>query len=249
MTSESILPTSIEQLSIETFLQFFCYFDLRELITTFFGLNSHINSIIQSVRNASHIVRYNDPGAIKLLQLFPKQIARLIIVKTDMVDFTSLSNLRSLTLKYVSETQLKSIHSQYFPLLEILHIYVCQLQKNLVYQEITLYVCFSDPQTLLPKDTIEVDDLFQMILSNKFPRLWLCTVLGVEPLIENTKWTLSPSIRFLYVEMKAVQDYERLFHTCPNLRWFPTSKNVSIDPVLRKTFFIFSSFCFSTLKN
>ncbi len=129
MATESMLPTSIEQLPTETLLQIFAFFNLRELITTFFGLNSHINSIVRSVKNASHTVPNNDFDIVKLVQQFSKQIARLIIVNTDMINFTSLSNLRSFTLKYISDAQLKSIRSQYFPLLEILHIYVCQLQK------------------------------------------------------------------------------------------------------------------------
>ena len=123
--TQSTLPTSIEQLPTEILLQIFAFFQLRELITAFSGLNSHINSIVRSVKTASHIVQYNDPDALRLLQLFPKQIARLIIFKTDIVDFIALSNLRSLTLKYTTDTQLKNIRSQYLPLLEILHIYDC----------------------------------------------------------------------------------------------------------------------------
>ena len=71
----------------------------------------------------------NDPHADQLLQVFSKLIARLIIVKTDMINWTLLSNLRPLTLKYTSNTQLKNIRAQDLPLLEILHIYVYQLQK------------------------------------------------------------------------------------------------------------------------
>ena len=129
MANENVLPTSMEQLPTEIFLQIFGYFHLRELISAFFGLNSHINSILQAMRSARHVVQYNDPDAVQLLQVFSKQIERLIIIKMDMIDLTSLSNLRSLTLKYTSNAQLKSIRAQDFPLLEILHIYVCQLQE------------------------------------------------------------------------------------------------------------------------
>lgn len=105
------------------------------------------------MRSASHLVKYNDPDAIKLLQLSLKQIARLVVIEMDVViDFTSLFNLRSLTFKYMRETQFKSIRSQYFSLLEILYIYVCQLQKKIFYGEITVDVIlfFPGSETLLP---------------------------------------------------------------------------------------------------
>jgi hypothetical protein len=129
MSNESALPTSIEQLPTEIVLQIFGYFHLQELISAFFGLNSRINSIIQSVRNASHAVKDNDPRAVQLLQVFSKQIARLVVVKTDGVDWTLLSNLRSLTLRHTNDVQLRSIRAKDFPRLEILHIYVCQLYE------------------------------------------------------------------------------------------------------------------------
>jgi hypothetical protein len=93
---------------------------------------------------------------------------------------------------------------------------------------------FSVPQTLSPEDAIEVDDLFQMIFNNAFPRLWLCIAVGVVPLTTSDTWSSSPSLRFLYVPMKTTKDYERLLHTCPNLRWFPSFEDVSVDPINRK---------------
>jgi hypothetical protein len=69
MSNVNVLPTSIEQLPTEIFLQIFGYFHLQELSSIFFGLNSHINSIVQSVRNASYVVQHNDPDAVQLLQV------------------------------------------------------------------------------------------------------------------------------------------------------------------------------------
>lgn len=68
----------------------------------------------------------------------------------------------------------------------------------------------TEPQTLSPENAIEVNDLFQMILKIVFFRLWLCTVLDVAPLSASDRWSSVSSLRFLYVPMKSVKDYERL---------------------------------------
>jgi hypothetical protein len=122
MSNEKTSPTSIEHFPVEIYLQIFAFFPLPEIISTFSGLNSYIDSIIRSVIGASHIVKYNDIDAINLLQLFSTQISRLIIAKSETVDFKSLINLRSLTLNDGTEAQLSTIRPRYFPMLEILHI-------------------------------------------------------------------------------------------------------------------------------
>jgi hypothetical protein len=108
--------------------------------------------------------------------------------------------------------------------------------KCLFLQEVTRDVLFSlGPQTLSPHKAIEVDHLFKMIFNNGFPRLWLCTAVGVAALNASAAWSSAPSLRFLYVPMKSVKDYDRLACTCPNLRWIPSSEIVSVDPINRKT--------------
>jgi hypothetical protein len=119
MSNDIIL---FEPFPTEIFLQIFTFFSLQELLTAFSGLNSYIDSVIRLVRNVSHVVRHNDIDGMNLLQSFPTNIVRLVIVNFEIIDFTSLINLRSLTLKYGTETQFDSIRPQYFPLLEILHI-------------------------------------------------------------------------------------------------------------------------------
>jgi hypothetical protein len=59
---------------------------------------------------------------------FPTQICRLIIKYSPNVDFTSLINLRSLTIKYGTRAQLDGIRPEDFPMLEILHIRNGKLQ-------------------------------------------------------------------------------------------------------------------------
>jgi hypothetical protein len=121
-SGDNIRPMLLEDLPTEIFLQVFTFFSLEELFKAFSGLNSHIDSVIRLVRGASHVVKYNDVEAINLLQLFSAKISRLVVINVEMVDFTSLINLRSLTLKYGTEKQYDSIRPQYFPMLEILHI-------------------------------------------------------------------------------------------------------------------------------
>ncbi len=107
MSTDRKLPTLLEHLPVEIFLQIFGLLPLRKIATTFFGLNSYIDSIIRSVRGVSHLVSYDDVNAIKLV---------------EMVDFTALINLRSLVLKYGTQAQFNSIRPQHFPTLEILYI-------------------------------------------------------------------------------------------------------------------------------
>ena len=122
MSTNNTLPTLLEDLPVEIFLQIFGSLSLREIATTFFGLNSYIDSIIRSVRGVSRLVSYNNVNAIQDLHLLPFLISRLIVVNVEMVDFTPLINLRSLVLKYGTRAQFNGIRPQYFPTLEILYI-------------------------------------------------------------------------------------------------------------------------------
>ncbi len=129
MSSHNTLPTLLEHLPIEIVLRIFDFLSLQEIVKAFSGLNSYLNLIISSAIGISHVVKYNDATAINLLHLFTTQIRRLVITSSETVNFTSLINLRSLTLRYATSAQLDSIRPQYFPMLEILHIYVWEQRK------------------------------------------------------------------------------------------------------------------------
>ena len=120
--SNDTSPTLLEELPVEIFLQVLAPFSLSEIVKTFSGLNSYINSCIQAVTTANHTVTYSDTSAADFLCLFPTQIGRLIITHSPTVDFTPLLNLRSLTLKYGTPAQFDGIRPQHFPQLEILHL-------------------------------------------------------------------------------------------------------------------------------
>ena len=122
MSNENVDSTSFEQLPIELFLEIFSFLHLPDILSAFSGLNSFIDSIVRSVKSAIHIKRSNDVDTINLLHSHPNQISRLLVVNAETVDFTSLNNLHSLTLKYGTTAQFNSIRPQNLPMLEILYI-------------------------------------------------------------------------------------------------------------------------------
>jgi ubiquitin-protein ligase len=63
-------------------------------------------------------------------------------------------------------------------------------------------------------------NLFEVILSNGFPRLRICTAAGIESLDESETWTGSPSLRILILDVRTPVAYEKLGSVCPNLRQF-----------------------------
>ena len=122
MRSNNQSSLLFEHFPVEILLQIFSFFSLRELVATFSGLNTHFDSIVRFVRDGIHTVAYNNLDDINLLQLFPTQIARLRVANVETVDFSSLVNLRALTLKYGTNVQFDSVRPQHFPMLEILHV-------------------------------------------------------------------------------------------------------------------------------
>lgn len=63
-----------------------------------------------------------------------------------------------------------------------------------------------------------INDLFEIVLSNSFPLLRICTAVGIEPLDLNEKWTGSPSIRHLILDGQTSVVYEKLNVLYSNLR-------------------------------
>ncbi len=70
-----------------------------------------------------------------------------------------------------------------------------------------------------------VNQLFQMILSNSFPRLRICTAIGIEALNSNETWTGAPAIRLLLLSGQTPLINERLRSACPNLRLLKSSSD------------------------
>ncbi len=93
--------------------------------------------------------------------------------------------------------------------------------------------------------TKSVNDLFQVILSNGFPRLRICTTTGIGSLDLNKAWTGSLALRLLILNVQTAADYEQVRSLCPNLRQFKSASYLQIDlpkgmilfPLSRKVIF------------
>jgi hypothetical protein len=83
-----------------------------------------------------------------------------------------------------------------------------------------------------------INNLFQIILSNGFPRLRICTALDIGTLSFSNTWTGSPALRTLNLVMKTKSDYDQLHSICPHLHRL-TTHNSSIDDTQIGTSFLF----------
>ncbi|CAF1264692.1 unnamed protein product [Adineta ricciae] len=215
MSDQSTSTMSLEHLPVEILAEIFTFLSSSELCKTFSNLNSRINSIIQSMITVSHVVKYDDTDAINYLHCFPASIVRLVLIHAKTVDFTSLINLRSLTLKYGTLAQFNDIRPQHFPKLETLH----------------LYAVFHTPDQ---SNGRTVNDLFQVILSNGFPQLRTCTAVRLGDFEYNETWTGSPTLCHLHLNMKTADDHQKLLLLCPNLKSFTGAGSTLIN-LLKKT--------------
>ncbi|CAF4997072.1 unnamed protein product [Rotaria sp. Silwood1] len=87
-------------------------------------------------------------------------------------------------------------------------------------------------------DPMIISDLFQVILSNGFPRLRICTVMDIGSVPFNDEWTGSLNLQILNVEMKTNKDEEKLRLKLPYVRQLTTHDSLSIDPFPSKSSYI-----------
>ena len=79
-------------------------------------------------------------------------------------------------------------------------------------------------------DTETIINLFQIILSNGFPRLRICAAFDIGALVFSDKWLGSPALHILNLNMKTMHDHEQLHSVCPHLRQLTTYESPGIDP-------------------
>lgn len=89
------------------------------------------------------------------------------------------------------------------------------------------------------KETI--NDLLQVLFSNGFPRLRICTIFDIGfSVCFNDTWTGSPTLRTLNLYMRELLDREQLRSVCPRLRRL-TTKRFSLDEPLKGKSFVFEN--------
>jgi hypothetical protein len=86
-------------------------------------------------------------------------------------------------------------------------------------------------------ETRSINDLFQVILSNGFPRLRICTAIGIEPIDLNEAWTGSPTLRILIWNLRTSLACQQVVSLCPNLRQFKSASYLRINPSRGTIFF------------
>jgi hypothetical protein len=79
------------------------------------------------------------------------------------------------------------------------------------------------------EDTKIISDLFQVILSNGFPRLRICTALDIGSVAFSDTWTGSPLLHTLNLKMQTDQDEEKLRSKFSYMRQLTTYEDSSID--------------------
>lgn len=121
----------LEQLPNEVFLQIFALLDLSEIVNAFSGMNKRFDSLISNLKYLSQVMSRNSiPMKDEMLHQYTSSIVRLVVDRMSKFSLTSvtLNNVRSLTIKYGSQTQYDDVRPSNFPLLEYLHIDDCEFK-------------------------------------------------------------------------------------------------------------------------
>lgn len=89
-----------------------------------------------------------------------------------------------------------------------------------------------------------VSGLFEVILSNGFPQLRICTGVNIKTLVSSNKWKESPALLTLHLDMETVNDYEQLLSACPRLRRFTSYQRSWVDlPKSKVSYFFHKNTC------
>ena len=92
--------------------------------------------------------------------------------------------------------------------------------------------------------TDTMQHLFEVILSNGFSQLRICTAVGIGTLVTSKTWSGSPVLRILHLDMETAHDYKQVHTVCPNLRRFTSFGYSSIHPLKGKGIVYFTrAFC------
>lgn len=212
---------SFEHLPVEIVLQIFAYFPFSDLMKTFFGLNTSIDSIIYSMSNLSEVVRFYDTESIRLLYSFANHIIRLVI-NDPSIDLKPFHNLRSLTLKYGSQTQFDSIRPEHHPLLQILRIKGNPLNHephlSSILKRLVIFFCYAGLDKSITEIPKVMNDLLEVLFSDRFSRLRTFITFGTGDVSFNNRWIGSSTLRTLILHRYVHDDTTHFYFICPRLR-------------------------------
>lgn len=113
----------------EIFLQIFEFLDLHAIVKAFFGINKRYDSLLSSLKSVSLVVASKGNVSIeKNLCQYSAAIVHFVVDRVPKFTFTctTLTNIRSLTIKYGTQNHYDSVRPFNFPLLEYLHIEDCE---------------------------------------------------------------------------------------------------------------------------
>jgi hypothetical protein len=84
-----------------------------------------------------------------------------------------------------------------------------------------------------------INNLLQIIFTNGFPRLEICTIFGIGLVVVfNNTWTGSPSLRIVNLYMPHPYHREQLRTICPQLRRLTSYRLSTNDPLQGNSFII-----------
>jgi hypothetical protein len=177
-------------------------------------VNPYIDSIIiRCLKDRKHTVSYNDAKAIDRLRSFPTQIRRLIIKYSPEVGFTASINS---TIPYNKVW------------------YSCAIRCNGKFQgkiRLNIFLIYSLSIYQIDEKN-RINQLFQVILSNGFSRLQICTTIRI------TAFDVDET--FLVLSGQTLLIHEQLLSLCSNLLLLKSMSNVRTDQLPGIMFFLFA---------
>ncbi|CAF3348109.1 unnamed protein product [Rotaria socialis] len=182
--------TTLEELPNELLVHAFSFIDIHNLFNGLWGLNSRLNSIMQSYPNLS--LTFNKNINPSLMKLYAPCINRLVIQTSTAFDLSQFNNLHKLILCDRNCDHLAQIQPKIIP--------------NLTHLSFLLGPEFVAPSQL-------ISDVF----SNQFPSLRHVNLGCID---ESTcdLWTVSPSLQFVSILSCKSNFVPIILTSCPNLQ-------------------------------
>ncbi|CAF1070148.1 unnamed protein product [Adineta ricciae] len=186
------MNSTIETFPNELFIELFGYLGAYDLYGAFYNLNSRLNLLINSFQHLHLTLDEDWDNRPRTTPFFSSRVRTLTVNHDEEIDFSAYKNLRSLKLSRPTEAQCSAIQPYALPYLECLSI------SNFFFSDHT-------------------QQLSRLIFSPAFPRLHSCQIDRIT--FDDNHLNSSLSLRHLTITPSTwkVNNYERIFSSCPNL--------------------------------